>query len=170
MEWVLRCPREEDGAELSRLRITIDGETEFLDREPGEDYLSPESFRALIRDDAESDKALFLVAEVDGKIVGFTRCVGSPLKRYRHKADFGICLTQDYCGHGIGKILLEHVLLWSDYVGIEKISLSVVESNVNAIKLYRKYGFIEEGKLLKDRIHSDGKYYNTVLMGRTLRD
>nr|WP_250857786.1 hypothetical protein [Oceanirhabdus seepicola] len=35
-----------------------------------------------------------------------------------------------------------------------------------AIQLYKKYGFVEEGLLIKDRIHKDGNYYNTVIMGR----
>jgi RimJ/RimL family protein N-acetyltransferase len=53
-------------------------------------------------------------------------------------------------------------------VGIEKISLTVVQTNIRAIQLYKRYGFLEEGLLIKDRIHRDGNYYNTVVMGRVL--
>lgn len=52
--------------------------------------------------------------------------------------------------------------------GIEKISLTVVQTNTKAIQLYKRYGFVEEGLLIKDRIHKDGNYYNTVIMGRLL--
>lgn len=62
--------------------------------------------------------------------------------------------------------MLESILIWADSVGIEKTTLSVVETNTNAIRLYKSFGFIEEGRLIKDRIHRDGRYYNTVLMGR----
>ena len=55
-----------------------------------------------------------------------------------------------------------------DMVGIEKISLTVVQTNTKAIELYKTYGFVEEGLLMKDRIHKDGNYYNTVIMGRLL--
>ncbi len=48
----------------------------------------------------------------------------------------------------------------------KQISLTVVQTNTNAIQLYKKLGFFEEGILINDRIHRDGKYYNTVLMGR----
>lgn len=58
--------------------------------------------------------------------------------------------------------------MWADAVGIEKISLTVVQTNTRAIQLYKKYGFVEEGLLIKDRIHKDGNYYNTVMMGRLL--
>ena len=164
--WTLRCPTIEDAGELSELRVRIDGETEFLDREPGEDLLTPEDFAELILEDTSVAGALFLVAEVEGKLVGFTRCICSKKKRFHHKAEFGICILQEYCGQGLGKVMLERVLEWADSVSIQKISLSVVQTNVNAIQLYKKLGFVEEGILVKDRIHQDGNYYNTVLMGR----
>ncbi|MBU5440191.1 GNAT family N-acetyltransferase [Tissierella sp. MSJ-40] len=168
IKWILRCPTKNDAAELSELRIKIDGETENLDRESGEGLLTPEDFKKLIYEDSMAERTLFLVAEVDGKIVGFTRCIGNKLSRFRHKAEFGICISKEYWGHGIGKVLLENVLMWADATGIEKISLTVVETNTKAIQLYKKYGFVEEGLLRKDRIHKDGNYYNTVIMGRLL--
>jgi RimJ/RimL family protein N-acetyltransferase len=161
--WTLRCPTIEDAVNL---RVRIDGETEFLDREPGEDLLSSEEFAELIEEDTRAERALFLVAEVEGQLVGFTRCVASKLKRFYHKAEFGICILQEYCGHGIGKTLMQQVLEWADALLIQKISLTVVQTNINAIQLYKSLGFVEEGILMHDRIHKDGKYYNTVLMGR----
>lgn len=164
--WILRCPTVQDAEELSVLRVVIDGETEYLDREAGEAYLSPEDFVTLIKEDLSDEKHLFLVAEAEGRIVGFTRCIGNPLRRFQHKAELGICILEEFCGQGIGKALLEHVLSWADSVGIEKISLSVVQTNIKAVHLYKNYGFVEEGLLIQDRKHKDGSYYNTLLMGR----
>lgn len=166
LTWLLRCPIKSDAIELCKLRVKIDGETENLDRKSDEGLLAPEDFEKIIYEDSIAEKTIFLLAEVEGKIVGFTRCVGSRLSRFRHKAEFGICITKEYWGHGIGKVLLENILMWADTVGIEKISLTVVQTNTKAIQLYRRYGFVEEGLLLKDRIHEDGNYYNTVIMGR----
>lgn len=168
LTWILRCPTKHDATELSKLRVKIDGETENLDRESGEGLLTPEDFEKLIYEDSIAEKALFLVAEVEGKIIGFTRCEGNKLSRFRHKAEFGICILKEYWGYGIGKVLLENILRWADTVGIEKILLTVIETNTKAIELYKKYGFLEEGLLIKDRIHKDGNYYNTVIMGRLL--
>ena len=168
LRWVLRCPTENDTVQLSELRVSIDGETEYLDREPGEGLLTPEDFKNIIHKDSMEEKTLFLVAEVDGKIVGFARCVGSGLSRFRHKAEFGICILKACWGYRIGKVLLENILIWADTVGIKKITLTVVETNTKAIQLYKRYGFVEEGILVKDRIHKDGNYYNTVVMGRFL--
>ncbi|MFZ5967088.1 MAG: GNAT family N-acetyltransferase [Bacillota bacterium] len=168
LTWILRCPTKDDAIELSELRVKIDGETENLDRESGEGLLTPEDFEKLIYEDSIAEKTIFLVAEVEGKIAGFARCEGSKLSRFRHKAEFGICISKKYWGYGIGKVLLENTLTWADAVAIEKISLTVVQTNIKAIQLYKRYGFIEEGLLIKDRIHKDGNYYNTVIMGRLL--
>ncbi|BDB00865.1 hypothetical protein CBOS2020_09390 [Clostridium botulinum] len=98
LTWILRCPTKYDATKLSELRVKIDGETEYLDREPGEDLLTPEDFEKLIYEDSIGKKTIFLVAEVEGKIVGFSRCQGSKLSRFRHKAEFGICISKEYWG------------------------------------------------------------------------
>lgn len=166
LAWILRCPTKYDAAELSKLRTEIDGETENLDREAGEDLLTPEDFEKLIYEDSIAGKNIFLVAEAEGKIVGLARLQGSKLSRFRHKAEFGICISKKYWGHGIGKVLIKNIIRCADTAGIKKISLNAVQTNTKAIQLYKKYGFVEEGLLVKDRIHKDGNYYNTVIMGR----
>ncbi|OOM82153.1 putative phosphinothricin acetyltransferase YwnH [Clostridium puniceum] len=170
LTWILRCPRKYDADELSKLRVKIDGETENLDREAGEGLLSPEDFKEFIYEDNKSNRNLFLVAEVQGKIVAFTRIEGNKLSRFRHKAEFGICILKEFWGYGIGKVLIQNILNWAYTAGIKKISLNVVQTNTKAIQLYKSYGFLEEGILINDRIHKDGKYYNTVIMGKILED
>ena len=44
LTWTLRCPRKSDSEELSSLRVKIDGETEYLDREEGENLLTKDDF------------------------------------------------------------------------------------------------------------------------------
>jgi ribosomal protein S18 acetylase RimI-like enzyme len=41
-----------------------------------------------------------------------------------------------------------------------------LETNDKAIELYKKHGFEIEGLLKNDKVLSDGKYYNTIIMGR----
>lgn len=48
--------------------IKIDGETENLDRESGEGFLTPEDFEKLIYEDSIAEKTIFLVGEVGGKL------------------------------------------------------------------------------------------------------
>ena len=164
--WELRCPSAGDAAELSDLRAQIDSETEWLDREPGEAFLTPADFEDLIRRDAGAERNLFLVAKAVGRLVGFSRLEGNTLRRFRHKAEFGICILEAYWGRGIGGAMLQAMLQWADVSGIAKTELRVVQANEKAIRLYENHGFVQEGLLVNDRIYADGRCYNTVLMGR----
>ncbi|WP_046227988.1 GNAT family N-acetyltransferase [Paenibacillus dauci] len=166
LDYIIRSAKTEDAATMSEVRLQIDGETENLDRRRGEAFLEPEAFEQLIRNDSEKETNLFLVAETANQIVGFSRCEGSPLSRLAHKVEFGVGVLRDYWGHGIGKHLLEQSISWSDATGIQKMTLNVLETNVNAIELYKKAGFEIEGVLKRDRLLADGNYYNTIVMGR----
>lgn len=157
---------ENDAKSLSEVRLQIDGETENMDREQGEAYIDESGFKHVINEDTERTNNLFLVAEVNGRIVGFCRCEGNLLKRSSHKVEFGVCVLKDYWGYEIGKRFLEESIRWADTNGIKKINLNVLETNDKAIMLYQKYGFVVEGTLKNDKLLSDGNYYNTILMGR----
>ncbi|MVO98366.1 GNAT family N-acetyltransferase [Paenibacillus lutrae] len=164
--YTVRSANGKDAKELSELRVQIDGETENLDRERGEAYIDPSGFEHIIREDSANRRSLFLVAVAEGRIVGFSRCQGSDLTRVSHKVEFGVCVSRDYWGYGIGTNLLKESISWADSSGIKKITLSVLETNDRAIQLYKKFGFEVEGLLKKDKWLSDGKYYDTVVMGR----
>lgn len=164
--YMVRSAIDKDAKELSALRLQIDGETENLDREKGEAFIDIQEFEQIIKTDTENARNLFLVAVVHDRIVGFSRCEGNDLKRFFHKVEFGVCVLKDFWGYGIGKNLLKESIAWADSNGIKKITLNVLETNDKAIKLYQRFGFEMEGILKKDKLLSDGKYYNTVVMGR----
>lgn len=166
LTYTIRSAIESDASALSVLRLQIDGETENLDREVGENLINEPGFENLIHTDTVSPRNLFLVAVVDDRIVGFSRCEGTYLKRFSHKVEFGVCILKDFWGHRIGKSLLKESITWADSNGIKKISLNVLETNDNAIQLYKSLGFEIEGILKYDKVLSDGGYYNTIVMGR----
>ncbi|MGG0463709.1 N-acetyltransferase family protein [Priestia aryabhattai] len=166
LQYIICSADTSDADELSHLRVQLDGETENLDREPGEGYMDKLSFEKLIQRDEESKRNLFLVAVVHNKIVGFSRCQGNELKRFVHKVEFGVCVAKECWGYGIGKELLQQSILWADSAGMKKMTLNVIETNKKAIDLYTKFGFEVEGVLKNDRLLSDGKFYSTVVMGR----
>ncbi len=166
LRFLIRSAEARDAKMLSVVRVQIDGETENMDREKGEDYLDEIQFQHLIKKDAEAARNLFLVCEFQERIIAFSRCQGNTLKRTAHQVEFGVCVLKEFWGYGIGTNLLKEAINWADTNEIKKINLSVIETNEKAIMLYKKYGFKEEGILKNDKLLSDGEYYNTVLMGR----
>lgn len=166
MTYMIRHALNKDAKDLSEIRLQIDGETENLDREKGEAFIDVHGFEQLIKVDTENKRNLFLVAIVNERIVGYSRCEGNVLKRFAHKVEFGVAVLKDYWGYGIGKNLLKQSIAWADSSGIKKITLNVLETNEKAIQLYETVGFKTEGILKNDKVLSDGQYYNTVIMGR----
>jgi RimJ/RimL family protein N-acetyltransferase len=169
LRYIVRSAEVEDAKALSEVRVIIDGETENLDREQGEGFIDELGFRQIITEDTGSNCNIFIVAEVNGNIVGFSRCEGNKLRRLSHKVDFGVCILKEFWGYGIGKNFLKETVEWADSNQITKISLAVLETNSKAIELYKRYGFEVEGVLRKDKRLSDGNYYDTILMGRIHR-
>ncbi|MFI8685738.1 GNAT family N-acetyltransferase [Rossellomorea sp. NPDC077527] len=164
--YTIRSATEADAINLSDVRLQADGETENMDRERGEAYIDEEGFKQIIQEDSDSAQNLFLVCEVSDRVVGFSRCEGKLLKRVSHKVEFGVCVLKEFWGYGIGKNLLKETIRWADASDIKKITLNVLETNEKAIALYKDNGFEVEGMLKKDKLLSDGHYYDTVVMGR----
>ncbi|WP_214844597.1 GNAT family N-acetyltransferase [Exiguobacterium sp. s150] len=162
----IRLAKTADAKQLESVRLQIDGETEYLDREPGESYLDVHVFERLIHIDCDTDNHVFLVAEVDHQVVGFARCEGTSLKRKAHVVEFGVGVLQAYWGLGLGSALLRASIYWADANHIYKISLSVLSTNEKAVALYERYGFEVEGRLRHDKRLRDVLYYDTILMGR----
>ena len=85
----------------------------------------------------------------------------------RHVATLGISVVPDRRGHGIGAALLDEAIRWAEGVGVEKLVLSVYPNNTAAISLYRRFGFVDEGRLARQSRRSTG-YVDEILMGRWL--
>lgn len=168
LSYSIRSAALSDAMNLSNVRLQIDGETVYMDRDRGEAFIDRLGFEHIIESDDEHPRKLFLVAEVEDQIVGFARCEGNDLKRTVHKVEFGVCVLKDYWGYGIGKNLLRESISWADSTGIKKMQLNVLETNSNAIELYKSMGFEIEGSLRNDKLLSDGNYYNTIVMGRCI--
>jgi len=57
---------------------------------------------------------------------------------------------------------------WARGQGLHKLSLSVWPHNAAAIALYRKYGFVEEGRRVKQVRRQSGELWDILDMGLLL--
>ncbi|MDJ1475515.1 GNAT family protein [Bacillus sp. LS15-K4] len=124
--------------------------------------------------DAEKEKIrksnekgnLYIVYEVDSKVVGFLLFNRYELERLRHAGTMGMGIREAYCNQGIGTKLIEFLISWAkEQKGLEKICLGVVSVNDRAIKVYKRIGFVEEGRQKKQIKYEDGTYGDDILMG-----
>ena len=104
-----------------------------------------------------------LVAISAGKVVGW--CDVSPKTRpiYAHSGVLGMGLLPQFRGQGIGTSLIRSTLAVASTSGLHRVELTVRESNIGAIELYKKVGFESEG-LQRDAVYVDGCYENIVCM------
>lgn len=141
-EVILRNAEKRDAQDLIHYLKMTTAETPYLIREPDEVTLSVEYEEAFIQNMVESERELMLIATVDGKHVGncSLMSIGS-FKRYRHRCEIAIALYQEYCGRGIGRIMMETVMKAAKELGYEQAELEVIADNKGAIALYEKLGF-----------------------------
>ena len=110
------------------------------------------------------DEVLAIVAVTeDGKrIIGSTSLKFNPQEALRHKAELGITVHDDYQNMGIGTALLNHIINVAR-MKLRKVWLHVSTANDRAIRLYKKAGFVIEGKLCKES-YVDGEYRDEYTM------
>jgi len=92
-----------------------------------------------------SDNGVWLVAEVESKVVASLGCERARRPRERHMCEFGVTVGRAYRGIGVGRALLEALEVWARESGVEKIILRVFDTNVRARALYEKTGYASEG-------------------------
>ncbi|MDQ7030086.1 MAG: GNAT family N-acetyltransferase [Ardenticatenia bacterium] len=142
---LLRPVREEDAANLLALLRQVVAERIYigLERTP-EDV---ESERRWLRAFVRRQRTLALVADVHGELVGFlTLEPGAFGQKDAHVATLGIMVARPFRGLGVGTAMVEYAVAWARHQGFERIQLEVFATNVRALALYRKCGFVEEGR------------------------
>ena len=97
----------------------------------------PDDFRDMIR----RDNMTYLVAELDGKIIG-----GAGMRNILGDGEVtNVAILADYRGRGYGRRLMEALLLAGSELGAKAFTLEVRKSNEAAIRLYESLGFVSEG-------------------------
>ena len=168
-EVVLRNAVESDAAALIEYLKVTAVETPYLIREPEEITLTIEQEKRFIQGKIDGDRELLLIALIDGKHIGNCSLMNiAPYKRYAHRCGLAIALYQEYCGCGIGKVMMETVLEAAKMAGYEQAELEVISDNQNAISLYKKLGFEKYGTFPDNVKYSDGTYADADWMMKKL--
>ena len=108
----------------------------------------------------------YIVAELDGRPVGHAVLEPMSLERIAHVVRLTIVVHPGFERRGIGAALMKDLVDWAKgNRDVEKIELLVRASNAGAIALYRKLGFVEEGRLVKRLKLEDGTYLDDIAMG-----
>ena len=99
----------------------------------------------------------------DERVVGWCDIVRVPMEGFTHTGRLGMGLLAPYRGQGIGRRLAAAAIEAARAAGMERIELEVLATNVNAIRLYEKLGFVHEGVKRRARL-LDGAWDDNVMM------
>lgn len=164
---IIRTARLEDAESILSIQNSVIAEGEYLITIPEEFNKTPVQQREWIQRITENERENFLVAEINGEIVGWLAFQSQNRKRMSHIGSFGMMISKHYRGKGIGKMLLEELMEWAEKNPlIEKICLGVFSTNQRAISLYKSMGFIEEGRKVKEIKIDENEYVDDILMYR----
>jgi L-amino acid N-acyltransferase YncA len=110
----------------------------------------------------------FLVAELDGRVVGYCFCSRwRPRPAYRRTVEDSIYLDPEAVGKGIGRALLTELLALCDAAGIREIVAVIATGPEDAsAALHRRLGFRDVGTLSGVGFKFD-RWIDTILMQRS---
>lgn len=107
-----------------------------------------------------------IVADADGELVGLLH-----LEPNRHGfAELGMLVAREWRGRGVGSALLAAAIERARADGYHKLSLEVFPHNEAGVALYRKFGFVEEGRRVRQYRRSSGELWDSIVMGLPLSD
>ena len=109
----------------------------------------------------------FVVGAFDNRnsLVGIVTFIRETNLKIQHKGNvFGMYITPDSRGQGLGKSLMKEVISRAkNSSGLEQINLTVVSDNHSAKKLYRSMGFEIYGTE-RNALKYNGRYFDEDLM------
>ncbi len=114
------------------------------------------------------DEQIFAI-EIQGRHVGNLGL--HKVDRVHRKADLGIVIGETtYWSHGYGTDALRTALRYGfGPLGLNKVSLDVLEGNLRAIRSYEKCGFVREG-IHREDVYKDGRFLNVIRMSILSRE
>ena len=154
---MIRGARPDDAPAMARLFAAVAAERDGIATEPPVDV---DERAARFARSAESA----MVAEADGRIVG---TINVDAGRFG-TGDVGMLVDAAWRGHGIGRGLMDAAIEWSREHGLHKLCLEVFPANTAAIALYRRCGFVVEGRRAKQYRRASGELWDSIVMGLVL--
>lgn len=162
---VIRYPQDRDAKamcdyinDLSKEKTFITWQGEKIKLEDEKKYLKEQIKRI------KNKETVQFLLFINNKLSGVSSV--DLLKRInRHIGTFGISIAKEYRGKGLGKLLTKLILAEANrkISGLKIVTLEVFAENLNAIKMYSKFGFKEYGRLPKGNKYKE-RYVDDILM------
>ena len=160
---MIRLAAPADAETLARAEWAVAEVPGRLAGRPGE--IPVEAFAAKIVE--LETRGRYIVAERAGRIVGHAMLDPLTLESTAHVFRLTIVVHPGHEGQGIGSAMLRDLVDWAERdPRVSRLELNVRATNAVAIRLYRNFGFEEEGRMRRRIRFPDGSEVDDVVMGR----
>lgn len=119
-----------------------------------------------IENDLAEGAGLRIVAERGDEVTGFLKLDPGRYDSTARTARMQMAVRRDLQGKGIGAELLRAAVAWADGGALDRIEVFVRETNTRALELYKRFGFVEEGRLRQRVRLPDGRRVDDIVLGR----
>ena len=124
---------------------------EFLNEKSGKDFFESQSFTGVA------------IERKTGKVVGLYILHPNNIGRCGHISNASYAVKGDERGKKIGEILVLHCLAKAKEIGFKIMQFNaVVSTNIAALRLYEKLGFVRLGVIPKGFLMKDGSYQDII--------
>ncbi|WP_083100430.1 GNAT family N-acetyltransferase [Pseudophaeobacter leonis] len=157
----IRQAQPQDAATITRIANSLIRDTLFTFTTQER---SPEDIAARLRDAT----APFLLAEIDGRVVGFATY--GPFRSgpgYRHTQEHSIQLTQAAQGRGLGRALMQRLEDVARQNGVHVLVAGISGANPRAVAFHAAIGFTQSGHMAQVG-HKWGQWLDLILMQKQL--
>jgi RimJ/RimL family protein N-acetyltransferase len=156
-EFVIRPARPDDARAMAEIFTAVAAERDGIATEPPVDTAERAARFAGSADGS-------IVAEAGGRIIGMIHVEASS----HGFGEFGMLVAAGWRGRGVGSALVRAAVDWARGHGLHKLCLEVFPHNTAAIAMYRRCGFAEEGRRVKQYRRASGELWDAIVMGRLL--
>ena len=163
---VVRDARKRDARGVTEMLDAVASEPRAtLVLRPGES--TPGDWRRRISESLRAPRALFLVADAAGEVVGNLGLWPDANPASAHVAWIGMSVAVGWRSAGVGGALLDAATAWAASAGFRRAVLGVFPDNTRAIAFYERHGFVREG-LRAEQYRRGDQYHDEVLMALPL--
>ena len=167
-EVLLRSPVVDEAGQLLKYLDAVRRETNGIMYSPEDTIPTLAEERQWVLGHVENDRAVNIAAVADDQIIAMADVGALRFKRQQHLGGVGISIRKAWCDRGLGTLMMRELIDWSRTCpGIEMLTLCVFSNNPRAQAVYRKVGFIEDGRLPR-RAKVNGEYIDIIEMSLRL--
>jgi L-amino acid N-acyltransferase YncA len=112
----------------------------------------------------ENKKALTILAETDGRFVGYSSLSYNQLNWTRHLGEIRLQVSPEMRGMGLGKLLVNEIFSLAQELGLQKLVAQMAAEQQSAVQVFEHLGFKAEALLTDHVIDRKGQTHDLIVM------